>query len=52
MTDRSIEFKSERVFHKLYCEVSENILAIEKAFQIKVVARGNVLHMEGRERHC
>ena len=50
MTDRSIEFKSERVFHKLYCEAPENILAIEKAFQIKVVARGNVLHMEGAEK--
>ncbi len=47
MPDRSIEFESERQFHKLYGEDPENLLLVEKSLGLKVVARGNLLHMEG-----
>ena len=50
MPNRSIEFESEREFHKLYCEIPENLLAIENALGLKVVARGNVLHIEGSDK--
>ena len=38
MPDRSIEFESERQFHKLYGEDPENLLTA-KAFGVKIVAR-------------
>jgi len=47
MPDRSIEFESERQFHRLYGENPENLLAVEKSLAVKVVARGNLLHLEG-----
>ena len=47
MPDRSIEFESERQFHKLYGEDPENLLTAEKAFGVKIVARGNLLHIQG-----
>ena len=47
MPDRSIEFESERQFHKLYGEDPENLLAAEKTLGVKIVARGNLLHMQG-----
>ena len=49
MLNRSIEFESEREFHRLYCENPEYLLAIENSLGIKVVARGNVLHIEGSD---
>ena len=47
MPSRSIEFESERQFHKLYCENPEHLLSIEEALGIKIIARGNLLQMEG-----
>ena len=47
MPDRSIEFESERQFHKLYGEDPENLLTVENAFGVKIVARGNLLHIQG-----
>jgi len=47
MPSRSIEFESERQFHKLYCECPEHLLSIEKALGVKIIARGNLLQMEG-----
>ena len=55
MPDRSIEFESERQFHKLYAESPENLLSVERSLGVKLVARGNVLRMEGPEEslsHC
>jgi phosphate starvation-inducible PhoH-like protein len=47
MPSRSIEFESERQFHKLYCENPEHLLSIEKSLGIKVIARGSLLQLEG-----
>ena len=47
MPDRSIEFESERQFHKLYGEKPESLQSVESTLGVKVVARGNLLHMEG-----
>ena len=47
MPDRSIEFESERQFHKLYAQDPENLLIAEKTLGLKIVARGNLLHLEG-----
>ena len=47
MPSRSIEFESERQFHKLYCENPEHLLSVEKSLGVKIVARGNLLLMEG-----
>ncbi len=47
MPDRSIEFESERSFHKLYGEDPENLFAVEKALDVSIVARGNQLQMKG-----
>ena len=47
MPSRSIEFESERQFHRLYGENPDNLFSVEKALDIKIVARGNQLHMEG-----
>ena len=49
MPDRSIEFESERQFHRLYGEDPENLLAVEKSLAVKVVARGNILQLEGEK---
>ena len=45
-----LEFKSERDFHKLYCEAPENLKAIEKSLDVNLVARGNLLKMNGSEK--
>lgn len=45
-----LEFKSERDFHKLYCETPENLKAIEKSLDVNLVARGNLLKMSGGEK--
>jgi len=47
MPNRSIEFESERQYHRLYCESPENLIACEKTLGVTLVARGNLLHMEG-----
>jgi phosphate starvation-inducible PhoH-like protein len=50
MPDRTIEFESERLFHRLYGEDPSNLIAVEKALDLKLVARGNLLWMEGEEK--
>ena len=50
MSEKALEFKSERDFHKLYCEAPENLKAIEKSLDVKLVARGNLLKMSGGEK--
>ncbi|MEC7801377.1 MAG: PhoH family protein [Verrucomicrobiota bacterium] len=47
MSDKTLEFNSERDFHKMYCEDPENLKAIENSLRLKLVARGNELKMEG-----
>ena len=50
MSEKALEFKSERDFHKLYCEAPENLKAIEKSLGVNLVARGNLLKMNGSEK--
>ena len=50
MSEKALEFKSERDFHKLYCEAPENLKAIEKSLDVILVARGNLLKMNGSEK--
>jgi len=50
MSEKALEFKSERDFHKLYCEAPENLKAIEKSLDVNLVARGNLLKMSGGEK--
>ena len=47
MSEKTLEFDSERQFHKLYCEDPDNLKLIEKSLGLNLVARGNVLRMEG-----
>ena len=49
MSEQTVEFESERSFHKLYCENPENLKLVEESFGISVIARGNVLKMVGSE---
>ena len=50
MSEQTLEFESERSFHKLYGEDPENLRIIENSLGLRVVARGNILMMEGEER--
>jgi phosphate starvation-inducible PhoH-like protein len=47
MSEKTLEFDSERQFHKLYFENPDNLKLIEKTLGLNLVARGNVLRMEG-----
>ena len=47
MSEKTLEFDSERQFHKLYFEDPDNLKLIEKSLGLNLVARGNVLRMEG-----
>ena len=47
MSEKTLEFDSERQFHKLYFENPDNLKLIEKSLGLNLVARGNVLRMEG-----
>lgn len=49
MPDHLIEFESERFLHKLYGENPQLLLAVEKSLGLKIVARGNTLHLNGSE---
>ena len=49
MSEQTVEFESERSFHKLYCENPENLKLVEESFGMSVIARGNVLKMMGSE---
>lgn len=47
MAKKTLEFESERDFHKLYCEDPKNLQQMEKSLGCKVVARGGTLILEG-----
>ena len=47
MGKKTLEFASERDFHKLYFENPRNIQALEKSLGCGAVARGNKLHLDG-----
>jgi phosphate starvation-inducible protein PhoH and related proteins len=47
MAKRTIEFDSERDFHKLYEEKPKNLSAIERVLDVNLVARGNSLQIKG-----
>ena len=49
MTQRTLDFESEREFHKLYAEDPRNLQQMEKALECKVVARGTSLSLEGSD---
>jgi phosphate starvation-inducible PhoH-like protein len=47
MAKKTLEFESERDFHKLYSEDPKNLQQMEKSLGCKVVARGGSLILEG-----
>ena len=47
MPSQTLEFETERDFHRLYGEKPESLLAFEKKIGLKAVARGSQLHLEG-----
>jgi phosphate starvation-inducible PhoH-like protein len=47
MAKKTLEFESERDFHKLYSEDPKNLQQMEKSLGCKVVARGGTLILEG-----
>ena len=49
MSARTIEFDSEREFHKLYDEKPKNLKSIEKSLSVNIVARGSSLQIKGEE---
>ena len=49
MTKKTLEFDSEREFHKLYAEEPKNLQLMEESLGCKVVARGTCLTLEGKE---
>jgi phosphate starvation-inducible PhoH-like protein len=48
--EQKLEFESERYFHKLYGENPEHLKLIENALSLSLVARSNILRMEGEHR--
>ncbi len=49
MAERTIEFDSEREFHKLYEEKPGNLKSIEEKLGLNLVARGSFLQMSGTD---
>jgi phosphate starvation-inducible protein PhoH and related proteins len=49
MPERTLEFDSEREFHKLYEEKPKNLKSIEKSLSVNLVARGTSLQIMGEE---
>ena len=49
MAERTLEFDSEREFHKLYDEKPSNLTSIEQIFSVNLVARGCSLQMRGND---
>ena len=47
MPSKTLEFETERDFHRLYGEKPESLLAFEKKIGLEAVARGSQLHLEG-----
>lgn len=50
MSEQTLEFESERHFHKLYGERLLHLREIEKSLGLEIVARGNALKMKGPDR--
>ena len=50
MSEQTLKFESERHFHQLYGENPDNLKEIEKILGLCVVARGDLLKMEGDEK--
>ena len=50
MSEQTLKFESERHFHQLYGENPDNLQEIEKILGLCVVARGDLLKMEGDEK--
>jgi len=50
MSEQTLQFESERHFHQLYGENPENLQKTEKILGLKIVARGDLLKMEGEEK--
>ena len=50
MSEQTLQFESERHFHQLYGDNPENLQKIEKILGLKIVARGDLLKMEGDEK--
>ena len=50
MSEQTLQFESERHFHQLYGENPDNLKEIEKILGLCVVARGDLLKMEGDEK--
>ena len=51
MAEQKIEFESERELHKLYAERPENLSEVERVLSVRLVARGNLLTMQGEPEH-
>jgi phosphate starvation-inducible PhoH-like protein len=49
MAESTLEFDSERDFHKLYEEKPKNLRSIEKSLRVHLVARGSSLQISGDE---
>lgn len=49
MAESTLEFDSERDFHKLYEEKPKNLRSIEKSLSVHLVARGSSLQISGDE---
>lgn len=47
MAEQKIEFESERALHKLYAERPENLSEVEQLLSVRLIARGNLLTMQG-----
>lgn len=50
MAESTLEFDSERDFHKLYEEKPKNLRSIEKSLSVHLVARGSSLQISGEEK--
>lgn len=50
MDERTLEFDSEREFHKLYDENLKNLKSIEQILSVSLVARGSSLQMRGNNK--
>ena len=50
MSEQTLEFESERHFHKLYGESPKHLGEIEKSLGLELVARGNALKMKGPDK--
>ena len=47
MAEKTIVFETERLLHKLYLEIPDNLLLAEKKLGVHILARGNSLKISG-----